>query len=56
MGIWAPNAEALRYKQNLGSDEMLLLFNISTIAYSQDRRPLTDRAEVLYFLHYLMQF
>ena len=51
MGIWAPNAgEALRYKQNLGSDEMLLLFNISAeFAYSQDRRPLTDRARSVVF-------
>ncbi len=51
MGIWAPNAgEALRYKQNLGSEEMLLLFNISAeFAYSQDRRPLTDRARSVVF-------
>lgn len=51
MGIWAPNAgEALRYKKNLGSDEMLLLFNISAeFAYSQDRRPLTDRARSVVF-------
>ena len=51
MGIWAPNAgEALRYKKNLGSDEMLLLFNISAeFAYSQDRRPLPDRARSVVF-------
>jgi len=51
MGFWAPNAgEALRYKQNLGSEEMLLLFNISAeFAYSQDRRPLTDRARSVVF-------
>ena len=51
MGIWAPNAgEALRYKKNLGSEEMLLLFNISAeFAYSQDRRPLPDRARSVVF-------
>ena len=51
MGIWAPSAgEALRYKKNLGSDEMLLLFNISAeFAYSQDRRPLPDRARSVVF-------
>ena len=51
MVIWAPNAgEALRYKKNLGSDEMLLLFNISAeFAYSQDRRPLPDRARSVVF-------
>ena len=51
MGIWAPNAgEALRYKKKLGSEEMLLLFNISAeFAYSQDRRPLPDRARSVVF-------
>ena len=51
MGFWAPNAGvALRYKKNLGSEEMLLLFNISAeFAYSQDRRPLPDRARSVVF-------
>ena len=51
MGIWASYAGvALRYKKNLGSDEMLLLFNISAeFAYSQDRRPLPDRARSVVF-------
>ena len=51
MGIWAPDAgKALRYRKNLGSEEMLLFFNISAeFAYSQDRRSLPDRARSVVF-------
>lgn len=51
MGIWAPDAgEALRYRRNLGSEEMLLLFNISAeFASSQDSRSLPDRARSAVF-------
>ncbi len=51
MGIWVPDAgKALRYRKDLGSDEMLLLFNISAeFAYSQDRRSLPDRARSVVF-------
>ena len=51
MGIWVPDAgKALRYRKNLGSEEMLLFFNISAeFAYSQDRRSLSDRARSVVF-------
>ena len=51
MGIWEPDAgRALRYRKNLGSEEMLLFFNISAeFAYSQDRRSLPDRARSVVF-------
>ncbi len=51
MGIWVPDAgKALRYRKNLGSEEMLLFFNVSAeFAYSQDRRSLSDRARSVVF-------
>ena len=51
MGIWEPDAgKALRYRKILGSEEMLLFFNISAeFAYSQDRRSLSDRARSVVF-------
>ncbi|WP_428698272.1 BtpA/SgcQ family protein [Stappia sp.] len=51
MGPWTPNAgEALRYRNRLGRDDLVMLYNVSAeFADSIDRRPLADRARSAVF-------
>ena len=51
MGHWAPDAgSALRYRKQLGRDDLLMLYNVSAeFADSLDRRPLSDRARSAVF-------
>jgi len=51
MGHWAPDAgSALRYRNRLGRDDLLMLYNVSAeFADSLDRRPLPDRARSAVF-------
>lgn len=51
MGHWAPNAgSAMRYRNRLGRDDLLMLYNVSAeFADSLDRRPLPDRARSAVF-------
>lgn len=51
MGEWRPDAgQAMRYRSQLGRDDMAMLFNVSAeFAYSLDRRPLADRARSAVF-------
>lgn len=51
MGPWTPNAgEALRYRNRLGRDDLVMLYNVSAeFADSMDRRPLADRARSAVF-------
>ena len=51
MGIWNPNAgKAMRYRDSLGSSNMLMLYNISAeFAHSLDQRKLSDRARSAVF-------
>ena len=51
MGHWAPDAgSALRYRKQLGRDDLLMLYNVSAeFADSLDRRPLPDRARSAVF-------
>ena len=51
MGHWAPDAgSALRYRKQLGRDDLLMLYNVcAEFADSLDRRPLPDRARSAVF-------
>ncbi len=51
MGPWTPNAgEALRYRNRLGRDDLVMLYNVSAeFADSMDKRPLADRARSAVF-------
>lgn len=50
-GLWETNAgEALRYRRNIGGDNMLAMFNINAeFASTMDDRPLADIAQSVYF-------
>ena len=51
MGIWSPDAgKAMRYRDRLGCQDLLMLYNVSAeFAYSLDRRSLPDRARSAVF-------
>lgn len=51
MGPWTPDAgKALRYRDRLGRQDLVVLYNVSAeFAYSLDRRPLADRARSAVF-------
>jgi membrane complex biogenesis BtpA family protein len=51
MGPWTPDAgKALRYRDRLGRQDLVLLYNVSAeFAYSLDRRNLADRARSAVF-------
>jgi membrane complex biogenesis BtpA family protein len=51
MGPWTPDAgQALRYRNRLGRDDLVMLYNVSAeFAYSLDQRPLPDRARSAVF-------
>lgn len=51
MGVWAPDAgQALRYRNRLNRQDLLVLYNVSAeFAWSLDRRPLPDRARSAVF-------
>lgn len=51
MGVWTPDAgKALRYRNSLGRDDLVMLYNVSAeFADSLDRRPLPDRARSAVF-------
>ena len=51
MGMWAPDAgRALRYRNGLGREDLVMLYNVSAeFADSLDRRPLPDRARSAVF-------
>lgn len=51
MGPWTPDAgAAMRYRNRLGRDDLLMLYNVSAeFADSLDRRPLPDRARSAVF-------
>jgi uncharacterized protein len=51
MGVWAPDAgKALRYRDSLSRNDLLMLYNVSAeFADSLDRRPLPDRARSAVF-------
>lgn len=51
MGQWTPDAgKAVRYRDRLGREDLVLLYNVSAeFAYSLDRRPLADRARSAVF-------
>ncbi len=51
MGIWSPDAgKAMRYRDRLGCQNLLMLYNVSAeFAYSLDRRSLPDRARSAVF-------
>ena len=51
MGNWSPNAaEAIRYRNRLGGNDIKVFYNISAeFAYSLDRRSLADRARSVVF-------
>lgn len=51
MGPWTPDAgKAMRYRDRLGRDDLVMLYNVSAeFADSLDRRPLPDRARSAVF-------
>lgn len=51
MGQWTPNAgQAMRYRDRLGRQDLLMLFNVSAeFAHSLDERPLAERARSAVF-------
>jgi hypothetical protein len=51
MGVWNPKAgKAMRYRNQLGRSDMLMLYNISAeFAHSLDQRALPDRAKSITF-------
>ena len=51
MGPWTPDAgKAMRYRNRLGRDDLLMLYNVSAeFAHSLDQRPLPDRARSAVF-------
>ena len=51
MGFWSPDAgKAIRYKESLKCEDLLLLYNISAeFAYSLDRRSVAERAKSTVF-------
>ena len=50
MGNWTADAgKAMRYRDRLNREDMLMLFNVSAGAYSLDQRSLADRAKSVAF-------
>jgi len=51
MGLWSPDAgKAIRYKESLKCEDLLLFYNISAeFAYSLDRRSVAERAKSTVF-------